>query len=327
MVDNKIGSVDGVRLTILVDNRANLMVKSSETVKYFTDEPLLAEHGFSVLVRLDDAEEKILWDAGVSKVAMMENMRRMKIDPTLIKKIALSHGHMDHYAALTVLLNEMDLIPQPKEWGKTVVAEDVEAWFEEHQIPIVAHPAAFREGWWEKEDGTMAGPISPPPQDEWKAAGAKMIYTEEPYKLSPGCWTTGYVPRRSFEETGRPKQLRYREGSEFYPDDIEDDQAIVINVKDKGLVVLSGCAHAGIVNTIQYAQEFTGIDQIYAVIGGFHLASATDDELKQTIDFIKSVQPKYVVPSHCTGFHAINQFATQMPEAFVEGIVGATFIF
>jgi 7,8-dihydropterin-6-yl-methyl-4-(beta-D-ribofuranosyl)aminobenzene 5'-phosphate synthase len=326
MVNKKIGSVKGASLTILVDNKANLMVKSSEVVKVFTDEPLLAEHGFSVLIKLDDSEETILWDAGVSKVALIENVRRMKINPTLIKKIALSHGHFDHYAALTELLNEMALKPQPKEWGKKVASEDVEAWIEEHKIPIVAHPAAFRERWWEKDDGTMAGPISPPPQDEWEAAGAKVILSEEPFELAPGCWTTGYIPRRSFEEVGRPKGLRFREGSNFILDDIEDDQAIVINVKGKGLVVLSGCAHAGIVNTIQHAQDFTGIEQIYAVIGGFHLARAKDDELEQTIDFIKSVQPKYVVPSHCTGFHAINQFAVQMPESFVESVVGATFI-
>ena len=107
---------------------------------------------------------------------------------------------------------------------------------------------------------------------------------------------------------------------------LEEDQAIVINVKDKGLVVLSGCAHSGIVNTVQHAKEFTGIDKIYAVIGGFHLARANDDEIDKTIEYIKSTKPAYVIPSHCTGFKAIGKFAQEMPDEFIEGIVGATYM-
>lgn len=318
--------VDTVSLTVLVDNKANLIVESTENIKYFTEKPLLAEHGLSVLVQVDDTEKQILWDAGVSKVALIENMRRMEIDPKAISSIALSHGHLDHYAAMTELLNEMKLSPEDKEWGETVTKEEIENWLTEFQIPIVAHPAAFRERWWVNDDGKMVGPFLPPPDLEWKAAGAKIILSEEPYKLTRGCWTTGFVPRTSFEQSGKPAKLLYRNGSEFIPDELEEDQAIVINVKDKGLVVLSGCAHSGIVNTVQHAKEFTGIDKIYAVIGGFHLARADDDEIDKTIEYIKSTKPAYVIPSHCTGFKAIGRFAQEMPDEFVEGIVGATYM-
>jgi 7,8-dihydropterin-6-yl-methyl-4-(beta-D-ribofuranosyl)aminobenzene 5'-phosphate synthase len=321
-----IGNVGQVSLTVLVDNKANLIVESSEKVKYFTDQPLLAEHGFSVLIQIDDSDEKILWDAGVSKIALMENMRRMELDFHSISMIALSHGHSDHFTALTTLLNEMNLLPETKDWGETVTPEELKDWMAGFQIPIVSHPAAFRERWWKKDDGTLVGPFLPPPELEWKAAGAKLIYSQEPYQLAPGCWTTGFVPRASFEKSGRPTKLYYRNGSDFLPDDLEEDQAIVIHVKDKGLIVLSGCAHSGIVNTVSYARAFTGIDTVYAIIGGFHLASANDEEIRQTIDYLKKVNPTYLIPSHCTGFRAESQIAQEMPEAFIEGVVGVTYL-
>ncbi len=320
-----IDSVEKVSLTVLVDNKADLIVKSSDTVKYFTDKPLLAEHGFSVLIKTDEADESILWDAGVTKHTLIENMRRMELDVKQIKKIALSHGHSDHYAAMTALLSEMDLLPESKEWGKTVSEDDIKTWLTKDQITLVSHPAAFRERWWKKKDGTLVGPFLPPPRKEWEAAGAKITFSEEPYKLAPGCWTTGYVPRKSFEKSGRSNQSFYRDGPDLIPDDLDEDQAIVINVKAKGLVVLSGCAHIGIVNTINYAKEFTGIDTIYAIIGGFHLARADDSEISKTIDLIKKENPSYVIPCHCTGFKAISRFAQEMPAEFIEGVVGTTY--
>jgi 7,8-dihydropterin-6-yl-methyl-4-(beta-D-ribofuranosyl)aminobenzene 5'-phosphate synthase len=323
----EIGTVEKVSLTVLVDNKADLIVESNEHVKYFTEKPLLAEHGFSVLVQINDLEEKILWDAGVSKRTLFENMQRMELDPQTISMIALSHGHSDHYAGMTTILNEMNLMPEAKEWGETVSQEEVESLIIQNQIPIVSHPAAYRERWWKKDNGTLVGPLRPTPREEWEAAGAKIVNTEKPYKLQQGCWTTGYIPRVSFEKSGRPTQLLYRNGSEFLPDDLEEDQAIVINLKDKGLIVLSGCAHSGIVNTIKYAKEFTGIEKIYAVVGGFHLARTEDEEIEKTIEYIKNKNPTYVIPSHCSGFQAISRFAQEMPDAFIEGVVGTTYIF
>ena len=191
----------------------------------------------------------------------------------------------------------------------------------------MAHPAAFRKRWWRKDDGTLVGPFTSPPRKEWEAAGAKIVISEKPYKLDQGCWTTGYIPRRSFEKSGRPTQLLYRNISEFLPDDMDDDQAIVINVKNKGLIVLSGCAHSGIVNTIEHAKDFSGIDTVYSIVGGFHLASAEDEEIDKTIEYIKKERPAYVIPCHCSGFRAISKFALEMPDEFIEGVVGTTYVF
>jgi 7,8-dihydropterin-6-yl-methyl-4-(beta-D-ribofuranosyl)aminobenzene 5'-phosphate synthase len=108
---------------------------------------------------------------------------------------------------------------------------------------------------------------------------------------------------------------------------LEDDQAIVIHVKDKGLVMLTGCAHAGVINTVTYAQEISGVERVWAILGGFHLAPAKDPDIERTIDEIQKLGPALVVPSHCTGFKAISQFAARMRAQFVPGVVGTQYLF
>jgi 7,8-dihydropterin-6-yl-methyl-4-(beta-D-ribofuranosyl)aminobenzene 5'-phosphate synthase len=336
---NEFGCVDAVNITILVDNRADLIVKSNDSVKYFTDRALLAEHGFSALIHFPGGtpagsllgdlggDLNILWDAGVTRIALMENLRRMEIDPRSVGVIALSHGHHDHFSALSELLAGLNLGFESKEWAEPITAEKVAAWIDANRVPVIAHPAAFRERWWEKEDGTRVGPMTPPPRLEWEALGGIMRCSETPHPLRPGCWTTGYVPRKSFEHSGRPARLYYRQGDTLRPDDLEEDQAIVINVKGKGLVVLSGCAHAGIVNTVNYAREFSGVDRVYAIIGGFHLARSTPEEIQATLVAIQALRPALLVPSHCTGFEATCAFSRQMPDQSVPGVVGATYPF
>ena len=111
--------------------------------------------------------------------------------------------------------------------------------------------------------------------------------------------------------------MAYRDNGEFIRDYLDDDQSVVINVEGKGLVVLTGCAHAGIVNTVTYAQELTGEDRVWAILGGFHLAQAKEEEIERTIDIIQALEPQLVAPTHCSGFHAMALFAARMPEAFV----------
>jgi 7,8-dihydropterin-6-yl-methyl-4-(beta-D-ribofuranosyl)aminobenzene 5'-phosphate synthase len=324
---NGFGEAQTVAVTILVDNRADLIVESTETVKYFRDKPLLAEHGFAALIDLKAAGIRILWDAGITRIALLENMKQMQIDAASIDTIAISHGHRDHIAAVTDILAAMDLAPKGREWPADASIDEIVAYAQGRQVPLILHPAAFRERWAFDEDGKKHGPHSKPPRAEWEAAGAKVITSEGPCQLGPGCWTTGYVPRRSFEKSGRSTQMYYRDGHEFRRDDLDEDQAIVINVKGKGLVVVSGCAHSGIVNTVRHAQQISGVGRVWAILGGFHLARAKPDEVQRTIDAIKALQSRLIVPSHCTGFAAIAQFAAQMPDVFLPGVVGATYLF
>jgi 7,8-dihydropterin-6-yl-methyl-4-(beta-D-ribofuranosyl)aminobenzene 5'-phosphate synthase len=135
------------------------------------------------------------------------------------------------------------------------------------------------------------------------------------------------VPRLSFEKAGISGRRFYRDGERFERDRLEDDQAIVIHVANKGLVVVAGCAHSGIVNTVHCAREISGVDKVWAILGGFHLAPANDKEIEQTIDEIERLDPEMIVPTHCTGFRAISRFAERMPKAFVLGAVGTTYLF
>ena len=109
------GSVSQASITVLVENKADMIVKSSEQVRYFTEKPLLAEHGFSALIQLNGSEERILWDAGGSRIALMENLKLMGLDSAGIQKIALSHGHWDHFGAMTELIRSLELFSNPRE--------------------------------------------------------------------------------------------------------------------------------------------------------------------------------------------------------------------
>lgn len=321
------GQTQNVAVTVLVDNRADLIVKSTDTVKRFTKQPLLAEHGFAALVDLKDAGVRILWDAGMTQTALMHNAERMEVDLSTIDAIALSHGHGDHTAAMADVLRAMDVRPEPRRWRADASIDEIIAYTQGRRVPLVAHPAAFRERWAIGKGGAKHGPGRPPPRAEWEALGAEIVLSEGPYPLGPGCWTTGAVPRRSFEGAGTGSSRAYRQGDAFLPDHLEDDQSIVLNVADKGLVVLSGCAHAGIVNTVRYAKELSGVEQVWAVLGGFHLAPVSDEDIERTIDAIAEMNPRVVVPSHCTGFRAMAEFARRMPEQFVLGAVGTTYLF
>jgi 7,8-dihydropterin-6-yl-methyl-4-(beta-D-ribofuranosyl)aminobenzene 5'-phosphate synthase len=321
------GETSHAAITVLVDNRTDMLVRSTSTVKYFTDELLLAEHGFAALVDLVSAGCRILWDAGGTRIALMENLRRMQIIPATISAIALSHGHFDHTAAVTDVLRAMDLTPKSKKWEPGVPMDEMRRWAEGRRVPLATHPSAFRERWHLSRDGSRHGPTPPPPRAEWEALGAQVITAQGPYELGPGCWTTGPVPRASFERSGVSPSMIYRDGDAFHRDLVDEDQAMVINVRDKGLVVLAGCAHSGIINTVNRARELSGVARVWAILGGFHLARATAEEIRSTIEAVKSLQPVLIVPSHCTGFAATCQFAAQMPEAFMPNVVGARYVF
>ena len=108
-------------------------------------------------------------------------------------------------------------------------------------------------------------------------------------------------------------------------EDFIGEQAIVLNVKGKGLVVLSGCAHRGIVNTVKHAQKMTGIEKVHAIVGGFHLTGAKPELIQKTIADIKTIRPEYIVPTHCTGFEAISAFAREMPDQFILNTAGTRY--
>jgi 7,8-dihydropterin-6-yl-methyl-4-(beta-D-ribofuranosyl)aminobenzene 5'-phosphate synthase len=147
----------------------------------------------------------------------------------------------------------------------------------------------------------------------------------------PKLLITDQIPRNTSFENGFPLQYKESHYSSKLTSDslVKDDQAIVANVKGKGLVIISACAHSAIINTINYAKFLTGIDKIFAVLGGFHLTGGKmyDDAFEPTIKELEKANPKYIVPCHCTGWKATNRIIQEMPEQFLQSSVCSEFTF
>ncbi len=157
---------------------------------------------------------------------------------------------------------------------------------------------------------------------------------------------TGQIPRKTSFEKGFPIQYaEYSDNNNDEDDDddhdeknlnlvpdplVKDDQAVVVNLRKKGLVALTGCGHAGIINTLNYAKDLTGVDKIHAIIGGFHLPAdggIYEEAMNPTIEEIQNVDPEYIIPCHCTGWKATNKIIDLMPDKFIQSAVGTTFTF
>jgi 7,8-dihydropterin-6-yl-methyl-4-(beta-D-ribofuranosyl)aminobenzene 5'-phosphate synthase len=310
MKEKLLKAADRTEVTVLVDNYADLLVPPSTSVDHrLPFDPchtLLAEHGLSCLVRVfsGNKEHAILLDAGLSRDCLSHNARQLGLDLAAIEAIVLSHGHFDHTGGLAEVFCSAA-----------------------RQVPLILHPDAFL---CRRLNNPPKEPVELPQLDAvaLKKAGADILQRKGPSTLAAGhLLVTGEVERTTSFEKGFPGMEAFRD-NRWVPDPISDDQALVINVKGKGLVVISGCAHAGIINTIEYAKKLTGIDTVHAVMGGFHLSGPLFAPVVQpTIDAMKRISPDYVVPMHCTGWTAVNRFFEEMPGQCILNSVGTTYVF
>jgi len=268
------------KITILVDNTIMELIPDSEIVKRRSGLKgnFLAEHGFSALIETEDT--KILVDTGATGIAMEHNLGLLGYTMDDIDIVVLSHGHRDHTGGL----------------GKV-------------KGRIVAHPEVFYERYLSPREGVKHDLTSPAPDPEKH----KVELHAGPVKLAGGVMTTGQVPRN--HEWEELKVFKRKEGEDLVEDKINDDMGIVINTL-KGLVLIQGCSHAGIINTVEWAKEVTGVDEVYCVIGGFHLIGPGEKKIDRTIQEFKRLNIKKVIPIHCSGFEGIKQISLQMPEQF-----------
>ncbi len=262
----------------------------------------LAEHGFSMLVRVfsEKKTESVLFDAGGSSETVCINAKRMGINLSEVGCIVLSHGHYDHFGGLLSAIKAV---------GKT-------------NLPIIVHGDMLKPRGTAYPDGTIRKYTEFPTRAQ--LGSNCIISTKEPSLVAKGMiCVTGEIPRQTSFEKGLSRHCVFVNNA-WQPDPwIMDDRAIVINVKGKGLVIASGCAHAGIINTTIYSRRITGVSDVYAVLGGFHLAGKENEsKIPQTIDEFKQIEPRLVAPSHCTGWRAMKAFGDALPEAFVWNCVG-----
>ena len=317
--------IDAVAVTILVDNVTDSLMADQGPaarpgtadgprvpVALFlggdTDDALRAEHGFAALVtvRDGDRETRVLFDAGRTPDGLVENMRRLAIDPADIDVIVLSHGHWDHVTGMDGLVGRLGranlpVLIHPEFWSRRRIAFPGREPFE---LPTASAPAL-------------------------RGAGFEIVEDRRPSFLLDGALlVTGEVDRTTAFEHGFPGHEAHRDGG-WEPDPlILDDQALIAHVRGRGLVVLTGCGHAGVVNILRHARALTGEDRIHALIGGFHLSGrAFEPVIAPTCDALEPMAPDHLVPAHCTGWRAQHVLAARFPDAFIPNCVGTRYTF
>src|SRR3954454_1370705 len=315
--------VDEVVITTLVDNAFDALLAGRDGVARVTMRSgrvaapqfedgatvagLRAEHGFSALVtvRRGTTSTTLLFDTGVSPDGMVDNADRLGVDFADVQGVVLSHGHWDHTGGLAALAGRRGGLPMtlhPLVWTRRRVAVPGVDPFE---LPTLSRRALESEGF-------------------------AVVERREPSLLVDGCvLVTGEVDRTTEFERGMPSSHQASDGAAWQHDPLVlDDQALVVHVRGRGLVVLTGCGHAGAVNIARHAMRLTGVDRLHALLGGFHLTGpAFEPIIEPTVAAFTDMAPDVLVPAHCTGWKAQHRFAAVLPDAFVPNAVGTSFTF
>ncbi len=269
---------------------------------------ILAEHGFSALLKTTAGEttHTLFFDFGFSEDGAVKNAALLGLDLRDVEAAVLSHGHSDHTGAM-------------KAFGAAIGKKD---------MPLVLHPSAFKAPRYLKFGESFKVYFPRFTREMVQEAGFHPVETEIPHSLLDGAFLVlGGIPRKTDFETGWAIVHRLEEDKEVW-DAIEDDTSVVVHLRDKGLVILSGCAHAGIVNTVQYAIEVTGVAQVHAIMGGFHLSGPFFEPIiGRTAEELQKLAPAYVIPTHCTGRKAILEIEKKMPEQFILNMAGTKLTF
>ena len=297
MTARAIETVDQFKLTVLIENSPAY------------DTYLEGCFGLSLWIEMwkDGKRRNVLFDVGPRADTLARNAASLGIDLSSVDAIVLSHCHFDHTAALSGFLKSL-LRP----------------------VPVFGHPDLFRPNFVllpEFMDYAMSGENS---RVNLENAGAAFVLTRDSIEPFPGFVLTGEVEHVTpFEETGGVSCLTTDEAGNLVPDRLQDDVSAVVNVRDVGAVVLSGCGHAGIVNIVKKAKALAGDTGITAIIGGFHLLQATLERTEWTIAAFKEIAPdlEVIAPMHCTGLQPSAMMAASFGEAFKELHVGDRVVF
>jgi 7,8-dihydropterin-6-yl-methyl-4-(beta-D-ribofuranosyl)aminobenzene 5'-phosphate synthase len=312
----KLNEVDKVEVLTLQDNYIDLVARDNNTVVQRANplkgnqlgNSIRAEHGFStcIMVTKDGHTRQLLFDFGFSEDGAALNAQALKADLSQVETLVLSHGHLDHLGGLENLVKAV---------GKK-------------NLDLVVHPGVFDKARYLKAAEGLNIYVPSLSREKTDQLGVNIIETREPCLLLDGDVVfLGEIPRVTDFEKGAPNMF-YQVDDEEKQDPFHDDSGIVINIKEKGLVVISGCAHAGIVNTVKHAQSITGVSKVWAVMGGFHLSGADfNDVISPTTKGLKEIEPRYIIPTHCTGRDAVRYIEEMMPDSFLLNMAGTKMTF
>lgn len=307
-----IREVDKLTITVITDNYYDAVRPDSAIGTRFRatlNNSIHAEHGLSYYIetQINGIPSSCMFDFGLDPVGVSNNMRLLDIDIGKANALGLSHGHFDHFGGLVEILRQ----------NCTKIKQG---------IPLYVGKEAFERRFSHRPGAHKPQDIGQLNKDEIEGLGVvKIVEIDKPTEIIPGCYLTGNIEKVTGYEVISPSLLIERNGKHVQ-DDFGGEQAIAVKVAGRGLVVLSGCAHTGIVNTVKYAQKVMGTDKICAVIGGFHLINATAEIIQRTVSDISAIKPEYIVPTHCTGFEAITAFLNKMPEQFILNTAGTKYV-
>jgi 7,8-dihydropterin-6-yl-methyl-4-(beta-D-ribofuranosyl)aminobenzene 5'-phosphate synthase len=250
---------------------------------------MLAEWGFSALIEIDSMA--ILLDTGLS-ISLPHNAGTLGIDLKKIDRIVLSHGHYDHTGGLRDVLRLM-----------------------RKKVDIIAHPDIWDEKYTRQNDGTYRYIGIPFQRPVLESLGASFTLSTNPVRITDDILTTGEVPEITEYEQIEPNRFFVREDGELKPDVLADDLALIINTRP-GLVVILGCGHRGLINTLRHAQKLTRRQEIRLVIGGCHLIGSSHERVWLTIEALREMDVQRIGVSHCTGLPAAAIMAHELGDRF-----------
>lgn len=255
------------------------------------DTELWGEFGLSLLVEAErhGAELRLLVDTGLTSKPLLHNMKLLDVDPSKIDYIFLTHCHYDHTGGLGGVTEKT-----------------------RKGVEIVAHPEIFRRCYVVRQNMRYIGVPERSGRSTVEANGGNWLLSREPFAFMPGVMTTGEVQRVTSYEPLENVHIEVDE--EMVQDPELDDVSLIVNVAGRGLVIISGCSHAGIVNIMKQARRITGVEEIIGVIGGFHLRVANEEQLSKTVDELDAAET--VCAGHCTGFEAMKSISDRMGERF-----------
>ena len=319
----KVLATNTTSITLLTEEKFNGKVIQPEV----TANRSVGEHGLAMSISVQDNGEKHLFllDTGGLSQTIFENSKEFEVNLHDVEKLVLSHGHIDHFGGLAGVLplfnkgTEFVLNPNCYNQNYIAIMKSGEV------IPAEVLGASLRT--LEKE-GKLGLNIKLPILSKnminnlVDQSGIKLTETNEPEKLYKGIATSGEIELFDKEEVTKGIYIM-KSRKEFETNYFRDETSIYINVKDKGLVVITGCGHCGIMNTIKHGQKLTGIDKIYAVIGGFHEEWNPIEKIEEKVKYFEELNPEIICGMHCTGFN-FNKLMSRHPSHTL-GIVGTEF--
>lgn len=320
---------DSVEITVLVENWVDMLLPDLDLgeaghcvraglVEHFDQRliPPQAENGISLLVRARRGrhESVVLFDVGLTGSVLMHNLSVLGVDASSIEHVVISHGHPDHYGGLSSFLDAFD-----------------------RTVPVATHEEAFLPRYAVMGDGRTSSYYNQTFTPEGiERRGGRPVLNNGALDLGCGIYTTGFIPRNVPFEGPRepaaphaPGLYQVRADGTYGLDEVNDEQGLVIDVKGLGLVVLTGCAHAGVLNTIDRAKQVCGAKPVLAVMGGFHLGFPTTprDHVSLTLSGMQDREVSHIVPMHCSGLHTHAAFSTEAPDRYLQPSVGTVLRF